>query len=149
MQICDNECPTAFKRFLCSKGIDLQLVPTYDHRTNPAEKAIDTWKRHFIARLASLPPNFPIHLWCRLIPHTNTTLNLLRPSNLNPRLSAYAQLDRAYDYNTTPLAPSGCKAIVYESPDHRVSWNNKGAEAWYLGPAMSHYCCHTVYVPQS
>ena len=149
MQICDNECPTAFKRFLHSENIHLQLVPPYDHRTNPAEKAIDTWKSHFIAGLASLPPTFPMHLWCRLIPHATTTLNLLRPSNLNPKLSAYAQLEGAFDFNSTPLAPPGCQTIVYESPDHRASWNDKGVEAWYLGPAMSHYRCHTVYVPKS
>ena len=149
MQICDNECPSAFKRFLLSQNVDLQLVPPYDHRTNPAEKAIDTWKSHFIAGLASLPPDFPMHLWCRLIPHATTTLNLLRPSHLNPNLLAYAQLEGAFDYNSTPLLPPGSKTIVYESPEHRASWNDKGIEAWYLGPAMSHYRCHTVYVPKS
>ena len=116
MQICDNKCPTAFKKFLRSEQVQLQLVPPYDHQTNPAEKAIDTWKSHFISRLASLPPTFPMHLWCRLIPHATMTLNMLRPSHLNPRLSAYAQIEGAFDYNSTPLAPPGCKAIMYEKP---------------------------------
>ena len=64
LQVCDNECPAAFKRFLSEKDINLQLVPPYDHQTNPAKQAIDTFKCHFIAGLASLPPSFPLHLWC-------------------------------------------------------------------------------------
>ena len=59
LQICDNECPSKFKKFLKKRDISLQLVPPYDHRTNPAEKAIDTFKSHFIAGLAGLPPQFP------------------------------------------------------------------------------------------
>ena len=149
IQICDNECPKTFKRFLTSKNIKLQLVPPYDHRTNPSEKAIDVWKAHFIAGLASLPPDFPVHLWCRLIEHATLTLNLMRPSKLNPRLSAYAQLNGAFDFNTTPLAPPGCRAVVHETRDQRATWDPKGTNAWYLGPALQHYRCHRVYVPKS
>ena len=43
-QKCDNECPEAFKTFLRLNKITYQLVPPYCHRTNPVEKAIDTWK---------------------------------------------------------------------------------------------------------
>ena len=59
LHISDNECSTAFKRFLTNHNINLQLVPPYDHRTNPAERAIGTFKDHFISGLASLPPNSP------------------------------------------------------------------------------------------
>ena len=54
LQICDNECPATFK-LKKNNNVSLQLVPLYDHRTNPAEKAIDTFKSHFIAGLSSLP----------------------------------------------------------------------------------------------
>ena len=80
LQISDNECSAAFKRFLAANDIALQLVPPYNHRTNPAERAIGTFKDHFIAGLSSLPPDFPLHLWDRLIELATTTLNLLRPS---------------------------------------------------------------------
>ena len=63
VQICNNECPESFEKFLKQQDISLQLVPPYDHRTNPAEKAIDTFKSHFLSGLASLPPTFPLHLW--------------------------------------------------------------------------------------
>jgi hypothetical protein len=88
-----------------AKSVTFQLVPPHNHRRNAAEKAIGTWKDHFIAGLSSLDPNFPMHLWCQLIPQATTTLNLLRQSHINPRLSAEAQLNGAFDFNTTPLAP--------------------------------------------
>ena len=57
---------------------------------------------------------------------------------MNPKLSAYAQLNRAFNYNTTPLAPPGCKAVAYESEAQHASWNTKGVDTWYLGAAMDH-----------
>ena len=149
VQICDNECPKALKRFLAQNDISLQLVPPYDHRTNLAEKAIGTFKSHFLSGLASLSPTFPLHLWDRLVEHATITLNLLRPSKLNPKLSAYAQLFGTFDFNKTPLAPPGCRAIAYDTPSHRATWNSKGTETWYVGPAMEHYRCHRLYVPSS
>ena len=149
VQICDNECPKALKRFLKQHDISLQLVPPYDHRSNPAEKAIGTFKSHFLSGLATLPPTFPLHLWDRLVEPATITLNLLRPSKLNPKLSAYAQLFGTFDFNKTPLAPPGCRAIAYDTPSHRATWNSKGTETWYVGPAMEHYRCHRLYVPST
>jgi hypothetical protein len=116
------------------------------HRTNSAEKAIDIWKCHFIAGLSSVDPDFPMHLWCRLIEHATTTLNLLRPSRINHRLSAQAQLHGAFDYNRTPLAPPGSKVLIHETPINRRTWDPHGVDGWYLGAAPEHYRCHRVYV---
>ena len=137
--ILDNECPLALKTIFRKEDVRFQLSPPNDHRTNPAEKAIDTWKCHFIAGLASVDPAFPVHLWCRLIRQCNLTLNLLRTSRINPRLSAEAQLNGAFDFNRTPLAPPGTKVIVHETPKQRATWDDHGQEAWYIGPAAFHY----------
>ena len=149
VQLCDNDCPKAFQSLLQSKEITLQLVPPYDHCSNPAEKAIDSFKSHFIAGLSSLPPSFLLHLWDRLVEHATITLNILRPSKVNPNLSAYAQLYGAFNYNRTPLCPPGCRTLVHDSPSHRATWNSKGTDSFYLGPAMSHYRCHCLYVPRT
>ena len=138
LHICDNECPEAFKKFLHVKNIKLQKVPPYDHRTNPAEKAINIFKSHFISGLASLNPDFPMHLWDRLIPHAELSLNLLRKSNQHQHLSAYAHWNGIFDYNAHPLAPPGCKTIIHETREQRHMWDEKGATTWYLGPAMDH-----------
>jgi hypothetical protein len=72
-----------------AKSVAFQLVPPHNHQRNAAEKAIGTWKDHFIAGLSSLDPNFLMHLWCRLVPQATTTLNLLRlkPSSTAPLTS--------------------------------------------------------------
>jgi hypothetical protein len=38
------------------------LVPPHCHRRNAAERAIRTFKKHFVARLSSVDPSFPMHL---------------------------------------------------------------------------------------
>jgi len=102
-----------------------------------------------VAGLSSTDKCFPLHLWDCLIPQVLLTLNLLRPSRLNPRLSAEAQLNGAFDFNRTPLAPPGTKVIVHDKPAQRGSWAPHGLEGWYLGPARDHYRCYRVYISKT
>jgi hypothetical protein len=76
LQKLDNECPTGLKRFMKKNEVDYQLVPPHIHRRNSSERAISSWKNHFIAGLSSTDKQFPMHLWCRLIPQCTLTLNL-------------------------------------------------------------------------
>jgi hypothetical protein len=141
----DNEASTALKHFLHSKDTQFQLVPPHVHRQNAAERAIQTFKNHFVAMLCSTDTQFPIHLWYRLIPQAVITLNPLRQSRINPKLPAHAQLNGLFDYNKTPLAPPGTKVIIHEKPDHRGSWSPHGLNGWYVWPAMERYRAHRVY----
>ena len=90
-----------------------------------------------------------MHLWCRLLPQATTTLNLLRPSNINPKVSAEAILNGAFDYNATPLAPPGTKIIAYDTPTARKTWSPHGMDGWYIGNAAEHYRCHKVYITKT
>ena len=135
----DNEASAAYKSNMRQKGVDFQLVPPDDHRRNPAERAIQTFKNHFIAMLCSTDKNFPMHLWCRLLPMAQITLNLLRMSRMNPRLSAEAHLNGAFDFNRTPMAPPGTRVILHEIPAKRGTWAPHGVDGWFLGPALDHY----------
>ena len=139
MHYLDNDCPKVLQQFMTEKGECFQLVPPYLHIRNSAERAIQTFKNHFISGLTSVNKNFPIHIWCRLLPHCLLALNLLRPSRINPKLSAYAQLHGAFDFNRTPLAPPGTKIIIHDKPAIRGSWATRGYEGWYIGPAPNHY----------
>ena len=47
--------------------IKFQLVPPHIHIRNAAERAIDTWKNHFIAGLSSVHAEFPLLEWDRLV----------------------------------------------------------------------------------
>ena len=137
----DNEASTILKEFLTAENVEYQLVPPHIHRRNSAERAIQTFKNHFITGLASTDPNFPLSNWCRLLPQAELTLNLLRPSRLNPKLSAYAQLEGTFDFNCTPLAPPGTRVIVHEKPTQRCTWAPHGIDGWYIGPALDQYQC--------
>ena len=132
-QMLDNECPGGLKTFLHATSLKFQLVPLYLHRTNAAEQSIQNYKDNLISGLSSCDLNFPLYLWDRLIPHATLTLNLVRPSRLNPRLSAEAQLNGAFDFNRTPLAPPGTQVIVHETHDNRRTWAPHGVDGWYLG----------------
>ena len=85
--VLDNECSSHLKTAMTEESIDWQLATPYLHRTNAAERAIRTFKNHFLAGLATTHPNFPISEWDKLLPQTIITLNLLRNSRVNPKLS--------------------------------------------------------------
>ena len=146
LQRLDNECSEALKTFLRDENIDYQLVPPYIHRRNAAERAIRTFQNHFIAGLSSVDKNFPLHLWDKLLPQAELTLNLMRGSRINPRLSAHAQMAGPFDFNRTPLAPPGIRVLVHIKPSERTTWSPHGTDGWYTGPALESYRCYTVWL---
>ena len=146
LQKLDNEAPKGLKKYMAQHNVTYQLVPPHVHRRNAAERAIGTFKDHFIAGLSTTDKRFPMHLWCQLIPQATITLNLLRASRLNPRLSANEQLNGTFDFNRTPLAPPGTKVIVHVKPLVRQTWAPHGLDGWYIGPAMEHYRCFDTYI---
>jgi hypothetical protein len=146
LQRLDNECSQVLKDFMHEEEVDFQLVTPGSHRRNAAERAIRTFKNHFVAGLCSVDKDFPLHLWDRLLPQAILTLNLLRGSRMNPKLSAWAQLHGTFDFNRTPIAPPGIKVIVHEKPDKRTSWSPHGVDGWYIGPASDSYRCYKVWV---
>ena len=84
LQVLDNEASTAYRRQITDKWkADFQLVPSNIHCRNTAERAIRTFKAHFLAILAGVAPDYPRNLWDLLIPQTEITLNLLRQTRLN------------------------------------------------------------------
>jgi hypothetical protein len=77
---------------MAEESVDYQLVTPHIHRQNSAKRAIRTFKNHFFAVLSGTDCKFPLNQWDKLLPQTKLTLNLLRGSRINPRLSAQAQL---------------------------------------------------------
>ena len=118
----DNEVSADLKWAMTKNEIDWQLATPYQHRANAAERAIRTFKNHFIAGLSSVHPDFPIKEWDRLIPQAVLTLNLLRNSRVNPKLSSCAYLHGPFNFNSTPLAPPGTLVAIHVKPSNRASW---------------------------
>ena len=110
----DNEISSSMIAHLQQQQLDYQLASPGDHRVNYAERAIQTYKNHFISTLQGADPTFPANCWDLLMPQINITLNLLRKSRYHPNLSAYSQIHGVYDYNKTPMAPAGCKIIIHD-----------------------------------
>ena len=148
--ITDNQASAPIRAFLQQQNCRLQFVEPNNHRVNAAERAIQTFKNHFISGLCSTEKDFPFQLWNHMATQAVITCNILRRSRLNPDISAYEQLHgRKYHWNAHPLAPPGTRAVIYESPANRASWAPRGVDAWYCGPALEHYrCCH-FYVPDT
>jgi hypothetical protein len=68
LHILDNECSDLLKAAFHKYNIDLQRVPPHSHRRNAAERAIQTWKNHFLSGLATCVPDYPATEWDRLMP---------------------------------------------------------------------------------
>jgi hypothetical protein len=146
LQTLDNEASHVLKNFFTTNDVEYQLLLPHCHRRNAAERAIRTFKEHFVAGLSSVDPTFPLHLWDILFPQAELILNLLRTSRLHPQLSAASHFHGFIDYNKTSFTPPGCKIIVHEKPAERCTWAPCGQHGYSLGPVMHHYRCQNVYI---
>jgi hypothetical protein len=145
----DNEASKLLRTYLHQQDITFQFVPPYSHRRNSAERAIRSFKDHLIARPFSTDKSFPMYFWDRLLPQAVITLNMLRTSRINPKLSAATHIFGQYDFNRTPMAPPGTRLRVHETPSRRRTWAPHGQDGWYIGPALEHYRCYTVYITKT
>jgi hypothetical protein len=90
-----------------------------------------------------------MHLWDIILPQAVITLNMLRTSRINPKLSAATHLFGQYDFNRAPMAPPGTRFIAHETPGRRRTWAPHGYDGWYIGPALEHYRCYAVYITKT
>jgi hypothetical protein len=142
LQIMDNEASAAFKQAITfAWRAKFQLVPPDMHRRNRAERAIRTYKDHFLAILAGVDPSFPPYLWDLLLPQAELTLNLLRQSSINAKISAWEFFHGPFNFNKTPLGPVGCRVLIHAKPTTRRSWDYRAKEGFYIGPALDSYRC--------
>jgi hypothetical protein len=129
LQRLDNEASQTLKDPMRKKNIDFQLAAPLCHRRNSAERAIQTWKNHFIAGLASTGKQFLLYLWDRLIPQAVTTPNLLRQSCLNPCLSANANSMARSTITLPPWHPPAPASSSMKSPHNAALRPHTGNEA--------------------
>jgi hypothetical protein len=116
LQTLDNEASAALKNFFTTNDIAYQLVTPHYNCRNAVERAIRTFKDHFVAGLSLVDPTFPLNLWDRLLPQAKIMLNLLLTSRLHPQLSTAAHFHGLVDYNKTAFALPGCNIIAHEKP---------------------------------
>jgi hypothetical protein len=122
----DSEASKLLETDLHQQDITFQLVPPYSHRRNSAERAIRSFRDHLIAGLCTTDKSFPMHLWDILLPQAVITLNMLRISIINPKLSAFTHIFGQYDFNRASMAPPGTRIIAHETTNRRSTWAPHG-----------------------
>ena len=123
-----------------SVNVQFQYVPPNDHRSNRAERAIQSFKNHMISSLSTISTQFPMKKWPLLLEQVLLTLNHLRPSSADDSISAYEGLHKSkFDFNRYQLRPVGTFAKVFVDPSNRQTWAPHGESGIYLSPARNHY----------
>jgi hypothetical protein len=117
----DNEGSKEDKKHIQSNKMEIQLVPPHNHCVNTADRAISTFKEHFVTALATVNMLCLLQLLDKFLPQVELTLNLWRFSHCNPLIWANHKLYGPFDFNKTPLSLLGTKALVYDDPATRTS----------------------------
>jgi hypothetical protein len=60
----DNKTSRNIKAFFAAEQVKIQYTPPDMHRTNPAKRAVQTWKNYFTVGIAGILLSFPIANWC-------------------------------------------------------------------------------------
>lgn len=148
LQPFDNECSDILKSYLHQENINYQLVPPGMHRPKRCQRSIRTFKNHFISGLASVDSEFPLKIWDELLDQAEVSLNLLGASQMNPKLSAYAQLNGNFNYDVTHLAPPGIKVVTHDKPSNQwrlvgSTWSRRLVCPWYPRTLQMLPCVHS------
>jgi hypothetical protein len=77
LNVMDNKCSNVVEAHIKANKMNIHLVPPHNHRINAAERAIATFKEHFIVGLATVNKNCPLQLWDDFLSQIELTLNLL------------------------------------------------------------------------
>ncbi|KAL7529406.1 hypothetical protein ACHAXR_002951 [Thalassiosira sp. AJA248-18] len=143
----DNEISAEYKEAIKNNGATHQLVPPGDHRQNMVERAIQTFKDHFIGVLA--PQVCTTLFRCIYGAASSNQLKCNSISYVNPTSHPKSQPMPIYTVTTIllkqPLAPLGCPVLAHEKPDKRGTWSDYAIDAWNLGTSMEHHRCFKCY----
>ena len=109
---------------ITKKNLDFEVTPPGNHWNLPVKWVIGTFKTHLILFLLGCDPTFPATCWDILIVQCILSLNVVRPSQINLKKSAYNEIWGKFDCNDIPLGPPGCNVVVHDC-DH-TSWASGG-----------------------
>ena len=148
-QSLDNETSTVIEAFLKEEAkVTFQYVPSSTHRRLRAERAIRSWKNHFLATLATADAELPKNIWDEFIAQAELTLAHLRAYTINPAISSYEGIyGSKHNFSAHPINVLGVRTVALTPADKRESWAPHGIDCFYIGAALQHYRCHRVYVP--
>jgi hypothetical protein len=143
----DNETSKLLAAAIAADGVSVEYAPPNDHKTNIAERMIQTFKAHFISVLFGTDNKFPDDCWDELIDGAVMQLNMLRPCTIKPEHSAYSFIFGPHDFNKVPIAPLGSKVMMHEGKYVRGTWSDRGIQGFFIKPAHEHYRCYQCLNP--
>jgi len=76
-------------------------------------------------------------------------VNLLRQSNVAPKVSAWAYMHGQHDFNRHPLAPLDIETHANVPPGKRKTWATKSTKGFYIGTSMEHYRYYKAYCTET
>jgi hypothetical protein len=124
-----------------------KLVPPEEHQRNMAEKSIQTFKGHFVGVLSGCAKTMPMHLWCQLLPQVERQLLLLRQSQVNPGMSAYAHVYQGqYNYSKHLFVPIGMESLVHVKPHKQRTYAQHCKIGFVIGILFKHYRCQNIWM---
>ena len=59
------------------------------------------------------------------------------------------QLCGIFDFNKTPIAPTGCKIIIHDRTNERPAWADHRSNGFYVGPVFHHYRNYICYISET
>ena len=145
----DNEISKLMIQAIKAAGQECQLASPSDHRTNPAERAIQDAKAHFISIRSCCDPSHPKNQWDLPTPHTEFTLNPLRPLKINKNISACSIINDCCDFMKHPISIARTEAVTHDQPMDRGSWADRGTEGFFIDRATEHCRNHKCFIPST
>jgi len=138
--VLDNEVSAALLDLFTTLNITFQMVPPGNKRSNKAERAIQSWRNHFLSTMGTVSSECPHYIWSRFIEQMELTLSHLRPFEDNRNISSFEGIHgRKYDFAAHPIAICGTPVYIYESSETRAAWSTHGVPGFYLGPVVDGY----------
>ena len=120
--------------FFTRTKTDYQLAPPWCHRTNDVERSTQTGRHHLTSGIMTTDPSCLITEWDRLVKQDKLSLNMLRPSRVNPKSLVATWLEGLHSYNALPFAPPGWEIFCLEDLGNRVSWSPHGVRGFQYRP---------------
>ena len=136
-QVLDNEISQTYKDEIRESGMSYQIVPPCNHLRNIAERAIQTWKNHFIGVISGTAATFTLHLWCQAIPQAELQLMLLSMSNFNPKISSYTNIYGQHDYSAEPFVTIGMESLLHDKPNQQKPFLHTVEKDTSLAPLLN------------
>ena len=137
----DNEVDNDARAFFAHVNVKVNQVAPYCHRANPAERAIGTFKDHFVAMLSGRDPTCPLAYWNEAVTQAEITLNLMRPGPDGK--SAYeAYWKVPYDLAAHPMVPWGTRCEAYVPKALRTTYGYRSQPSFYVGASYANYRSH-------